>query len=101
LILQSAGDDFRSRGRAAIDQRSLIWLRKRAGLARSTFAYCIGFLVSSSTSIGVFLTTQAVLRAPALDADRIIGSGLFCAVIGPALGVLAAKRLRPSVQERT
>jgi hypothetical protein len=59
----------------------------------------MGFLVSSSSSMGVFLTTQAVLPAPVLDADRIIGSGLLCAVIGPALGVLAAKRFRPRMQE--
>jgi hypothetical protein len=44
------------------------------------------------------MTTQAVLPAPPLDADGIIGSGLLCAVIGPALGVLAAKRFRPRMQ---
>jgi len=74
-----------------------VLLRKTAGTAgigRGAFAYAVGFLVSSSTSIGVFLTTQAILSAPVLDADRIVGSGLLCAVVGPALGVLAAKRLR-------
>jgi hypothetical protein len=55
-------------------------------------------LISSSTSIGVFMTTQAILPAPPLDADGIIGSGLLCAVIGPVLGVLAAKRFRPRMQ---
>jgi hypothetical protein len=75
-----------------------VLLRKMSGFGRSAFAYAMGFLVSSSTSIGVFMTTQAVLPAPVLDADRIIGSGLLCAVIGPALGVLAAKRLRPRMQ---
>ena len=75
-----------------------VLLRKMGGIGRSAFAYAIGFLVSSSPSIGVFLTTQAVSQAPVLDADRIIGSGLLCAVIGPALGVLAAKRFRPRMQ---
>jgi hypothetical protein len=78
-----------------------VLLRKTGGVGRSAFAYAMGFLVSSSTSIGVFLTTQAVLPAPVLDADRIIGSGLLCAVIGPALGVLAAKRFRPRMKERS
>jgi hypothetical protein len=78
-----------------------VWLRKTGGLGRRAFAYAMGFLVSSSTSIGVFLTTQAVLPAPALDADRIIGSGLLCALIGPVLGVLAAKRFRPRMKERS
>jgi hypothetical protein len=75
-----------------------VLLRKMGGVGRSAFAYAMGFLVSSSASTGVFLTTQAVLPAPVLDADRIIGSGLLCAVIGPALGVLAAKRFRPQPQ---
>jgi hypothetical protein len=75
-----------------------VLLRKMGGVGRSAFAYAMGFLVSSSASLGVFLTTQAVLPAPVLDADGIIGSGLLCAVIGPALGVLAAKRFRPRVQ---
>jgi hypothetical protein len=71
---------------------------KMGGIGRSAFAYAMGFLVSSSTSIGVFLTTQAVLPAPVLDADRVIGSGLLCALIGPALGVAAAKRFRLRMQ---
>jgi len=78
-----------------------VWLRKTGGFGRSALAYAMGFLVSASTSFGVFLTTQAVLPAPVLDADRIIGSGLLCAVICPALGVLAAKRFRPRLQERS
>jgi hypothetical protein len=78
-----------------------VLLRKMGGVGRSAFAYAMGFLVSSSTSIGVFLTTQAVLPVPVLDADRIIGSGLLCAVIGPALGVLAAKRFRPGLQQQS
>jgi hypothetical protein len=77
--------------------------RRRADHDRSAEQFCppyldrlhgIDSLVSSSISMGVFLTTQAVLPAPLLDADRVIGSGLLCAVIGPTLGVLAAKRLR-------
>jgi hypothetical protein len=75
-----------------------VLLRKMGGFGRSAFAYAMGFLVSSSTSIGVLLTTQAILPAPVLDADRVIGSGLFCAVIGPALGVVAAKRFRLRMQ---
>jgi hypothetical protein len=70
-------------------------LRKTGGVGRSVLAYVVGLLVSSSTSIGLLLTTQAVLPAPIIDADRILGSGLLCAVLGPILGVLAAKRLRP------
>jgi hypothetical protein len=75
-----------------------ILLRKMGGIGRSAFAYAMGFLVSSSTSMGVLLTTQAILPAPVIDADRVIGSGLLCAVIGPALGVLAAKRFRLRMQ---
>jgi hypothetical protein len=75
-----------------------ILLRKTGGIGRSAFAYAMGFLVSSSTSFGVLLTMQAILPAPVLDADRVIGSGLFCAVVGPALGVLAAKRFRLRMQ---
>jgi hypothetical protein len=71
---------------------------KMGGIGRSAFAYAMGLLVSSSTSIGVFLTTQAVLPATVLDADRVIGSGLLCALIGPALGVAAAKRFRLRMQ---
>jgi hypothetical protein len=51
----------------------------------------MGFLISSATSIGVFLTPQVILPGPVPDADRIIGSGLLCAVIGPTLGVPADK----------
>jgi hypothetical protein len=76
-------------------------LLRMGGVGRSAFSYAVGFLVSSSTSIGVFLTAQAILPAPVLDADRIIGSGLLCAVIGPALGVLAAKRFRLRLQQQS
>jgi hypothetical protein len=75
-----------------------VLLRKMGGIGRSAFAYAMGFLVSSSTSIGVFLTTQAILPAPALFADQVIGSGLLCAVVGPAIGVVAAKRFRLRMQ---
>jgi hypothetical protein len=77
-----------------------VLLRKIGGVGRSLLAYAVGFLVSSATSIGVSLTTQAVLPAPALDTDRIVGSGLLCAVVGPVLGVLAAKRSRARLQNQ-
>jgi hypothetical protein len=73
-------------------------LLRRTGVGRIVYAYTMGFLISSLTSIGLFLTTRAVLPAPPFDADGIIGSGLLCAVIGPVLGVLAAKRFRPRIQ---
>ncbi|HEY4403571.1 MAG TPA: hypothetical protein VGN55_02870 [Xanthobacteraceae bacterium] len=76
-------------------------LRKSGGVGRSVLAYALGLLVSSSTSIGTLLITQAVLPAPIIDADRIIGSGLLCAVLGPILGVLAAKRLRLRAQAQS
>jgi hypothetical protein len=69
-------------------------LRKTGGIGRSVLAYALGLLVSSLASLGVLLTTQAVLPAPIIDADRVIGSGLLCAVIGPILGVLAARHFR-------
>jgi hypothetical protein len=75
-----------------------VLLRKLGGVGRSVLAYGVGFLVSSSMSVAVFLTTQAIVPAPAFDTDRIVGSGLLCAVIGPVLGVLAAKRSRARLQ---
>jgi hypothetical protein len=69
-------------------------LRKTGGIGRSVLAYALGLLISSLASLGVLLTTHAVLPAPIIDADRVIGSGLLCAVIGPILGVLAARRFR-------
>ena len=78
-----------------------VLLRKMGGVGRSVLAYAVGFLVSSSTSIGVFLTTQAVLPAPVLNTDRIVGSGLLCSVVGPVLGVLAAKRSRARLQQQS
>jgi hypothetical protein len=71
-----------------------VLLRKTGGTGRSALAYALGLLVSYTTSIGMLLTTQAVLQAPTIDADRVIGSGLLCAVIGPIAGVLAARRFR-------
>jgi len=70
--------------------------KERVGL----FAYAMGALASGATSLGVFLATHAVLPAPALDADGIAGSGFACAVLGPALGVLAGKRARLRAQAR-
>jgi hypothetical protein len=78
-----------------------VLLRKMGGVGRGALAYAMGLLVSSSTSIGVSLTTQAILPIPAFDADRITGSGLLCAVVGPALGVLAAKRFRPRLHQQS
>ena len=73
-------------------------LRRMGGVGRSVFAYCTGFLVSSSTSLGVSFAMQAILPVPVVDADRVIGSGLACAVVGPVLGMLAAKRSRARLQ---
>lgn len=78
-----------------------ILLRKMGGLGRNLFAYLAGFLASSATSWGVFLATHAVLPAPTLEADAIIGSGLACAVVGPVLGLMAGKRVRRHAQART
>ena len=71
-----------------------VLLRKMGGIGRSVFAYAMGFLASSLTSVGVFLTMQAVVPVQVFDADRVVGSGLLCTVIGPVLGVLAARRCR-------
>jgi hypothetical protein len=40
-----------------------------------------GFLASAATSFGAYLGTHAVVPAPVLDADAVVGSGLACAVI--------------------
>lgn len=81
---------------------AITWLclRGTGPWARNALAYGVGFLVSSATSIATFLALRAVLPAPVLDADGIIGSGLLCAVVGPTLGTLAGKRVRPRVQGR-
>ncbi|HLH95602.1 MAG TPA: hypothetical protein VKW08_10845 [Xanthobacteraceae bacterium] len=75
-------------------------LRKKRQPRRDLFAYAMGGLASLTTSTGVFFATHAVLPTPALEADGIIGSGLICAVIGPALGVWAGKRVRMRAQAR-
>jgi hypothetical protein len=77
-----------------------VLLRKMGQRGRSLFAYAMGFLASAATSVGVFLATHVLLPAPVLDADGIVGSGLVCAVVGPALGVLAGKRVRMRAQGR-
>src|SRR5215472_19261167 len=50
-------------------------------VGRSLFAYVLGFLASAATSFGVYLGTHAVVPAPVLDADAVVGSELACAVI--------------------
>jgi hypothetical protein len=75
-----------------------VLLRKIGGMGRTLRAYGAGFLASSATSLGMLLTTQGVLAVPIHDADRVIGSGLLCAVVGPVVGVLAAKRSRSRLQ---
>jgi hypothetical protein len=75
-------------------------LRRMGGVGRSFLAYALGFLASGTTSFGVYLATHAVLPAPVLDADAVVGSGLACAVIGPALGMVAGKRVRRRAQAR-
>ena len=81
---------------------AITWLllRRTSPVGRNALAYGVGFLVSSTTSIAMFLAMRAVLPAPVLDADGIIGSGLLCAVVGPTLGTLAGKRMRPRPQGR-
>jgi hypothetical protein len=76
-------------------------LRKMGGVGRSLLAYALGFLISSATSIGLLLIRQAVFPAATIDADRIVGSGVLCAVIGPVLGVLAAKRSRARLRPQS
>jgi hypothetical protein len=75
-------------------------LRRMGGVGRSLLAYALGFLASGATSFGVYLATHAVLPAPVIDADAIVGSGLACAVVGPVLGMVAGKRVRQRAQAR-
>lgn len=72
-------------------------LRKMRQPRRSLFAYAMGSLASGATSTAVSLAAHAMLPAPALDVDGIVGSGLACAVVGPALGVWAGKRARTRI----
>jgi hypothetical protein len=75
-----------------------VLLRRMDRPRRSLFAYAMGALASGATSTAVFLAAHAILPTPALGADGIIGSGLACAVVGPALGVVAGKRARMRAQ---
>src|SRR5437764_1572214 len=72
----------------------LPWL---GGAWRAVCAYGFGLLASSATSFGVLLTTQAV-SATSHDADSVIGSGLACTVVGPALGIFATRFARSKLQ---
>lgn len=75
-------------------------LRKIGGFGRSLLAYGAGFLVSFAASLSLLLITPAILHASTGDTDRVLGPGVFCAVIGPVLGVLAAKHVRGRLQGR-
>jgi hypothetical protein len=75
-----------------------VLVRKIGPVRRNVLAYAVGFLISSATSIAVFLALRVVLPASVLDGDGVIGSGLMCAVVGPTLGRLAARRMRPRLQ---
>ncbi len=74
--------------------------RRTSERGRALLAYAMGALASALTSLGVFLATHAILPTPALGADGIVGSGLLCAVVGPALGVVAGKRVRRRARAR-
>jgi hypothetical protein len=69
-------------------------LRKTGGLQRSLLAYGAGFLVSFAASASLLLITPTLLQASTGDADRVLGPGLLCSMVGPILGVLAAKQVR-------
>ena len=69
-------------------------LRKVGGVARTVVAYAMGSVATSATSVGISLATHALLPAAVFSADTIIGSGVVCAVVGPAIGMMAGKRVR-------
>ena len=69
-------------------------LHKVGGLARTVLAYAMGSVATSATSVGITLATHLVLPATLFSADTIIGSGVVCAALGPAIGMMAGKRVR-------
>jgi hypothetical protein len=69
-------------------------LRKIGGIRRSLLACGAGFLVSFAASISLLLINPTTLEASSGDTDRVLGPGVLCTVIGPILGVLAAKHVR-------
>jgi hypothetical protein len=76
-------------------------LRRMRQPRLSWFAYAMCALASGATSLGVSFAAHAILPAPVLGVDGIVGSGLACAVVGPALGVWAGKRARSHAQARS
>ena len=70
----------------------LLW--KVGGIARSLLAYGAGFAVSFAASVGLLFITPTILHASTGDPDQVLGPGVLCSVIGPVLGVLAAKHVR-------
>ncbi len=74
-------------------------LRKIGGLGRSLLAYGAGFLVSLAASVSLLLINPTTLEASTGDTDRVLGPGVLCTVIGPILGVLAAKQVRDRLQD--
>ena len=73
-------------------------LHKVGGAARTVVAYAMGSVATSATSAGIFLATHAILPATLFSADTIIGTGAFCAALGPAIGMMAGKRVRSRAQ---
>jgi CHASE2 domain-containing sensor protein len=69
-------------------------LRRAGGAGRTAIACGTGAIVAFAISVVLFVIPQIAWDTPPTVAGRVLGEGLFSAILGPAIGVWAAKRAR-------
>lgn len=71
-------------------------MRAKGGKIRGILAYGAGFLVTFVTTFAALWYLEELAHVPPLQADHVIGPGLWAALLAPALGIWTGKKARDS-----
>lgn len=61
---------------------------------RAVIAYFAALIVTSAATFGSLWLLQEVVSMPVLESNRIIGPGMWSALLGPVIGLIWARRRR-------
>ena len=69
-------------------------MRPKGGKIRGVVAYGAGFLTTFAAAFAALWYLEEVAHVPPLQANHVLGPGLWAALLAPGLGIWTAKKGR-------